>query len=598
MSSARLVRNFSIIAHIDHGKTTLTDRLLEQCGQVDHQHVHDRVMDSNPIEQERGITIKLAPVRLNYLAKDSQRYTLNLIDTPGHVDFGYEVSRSLAACEGVLLVVDASQGIQAQTLSTFYKAVDLGLKVIPVINKIDLPSAEVDRVLLEVMELCKVSEDEILRVSAKSGLNIETVLEAVIERIYPPEDTIDKPLRALLISSYFDQHQGAIALVRIVDGRLRPEKLQFIQSGTSFFPAEIGIYTPKQEKISELTSGEVGYVVTTLKDVRSLKIGDTLTVASRPATETLPGYKEPQPLVFFELYPIDAADYSALLDGLEKLALRDAAIQYSNTHSSALGSGTRVGCLGLLHAEIVVERLKLEAGLDLLVTRPTVPHTITLTDGSEKVVRTAQEFPDPSSIASVTEPMVAATLITPVKYMSKILDLVRERRGRYDSSDHLGDRVVLHCTMPLSELITDLHDVIKSVSSGYCSLEYEVSGHQEVDAVLVSILLNGEEVPPLGFISVRDYAASRGRKLVAQLKDLIPRQLFSVPVQATIGGNVIARETISALRKDVTAKLYGGDVTRRKKLLAKQAKGKKRMKAFGSVHLDQDVYLQLLRKPL
>ena len=593
------MRNFSIIAHIDHGKTTLTDRILEFCGQVDLAHPHDRLLDSNPIERERGITIKLAPVRLPYTAPDGTTHTLNLIDTPGHVDFGYEVSRSLAACEGVLMVVDASQGIQAQTLSTYYKAKALGLTIVPVINKIDLPSAETDRVLLEVMELCEVDESEILLVSAKTGVGIQALLQAVVERIPAPNGDKQAPLRALLISSYFDQHQGAVALVRVVDGVLDKQRLTFLSSPVTFMPLELGVYQPKRSTVAQLGPGEVGYVVTGLKDVRSLKVGDTLTtVAQRTKAIALTGYQEPQPLVFFELFPTVAEDYNALLDALQKLALRDAAISFVSTHSPALGSGSRIGCLGLLHAEIVVERLQREFDLDLIATRPTVPYKAVLKDGSEKTISTINEFPDPSQLEKVSEPVTKLTLITPVTYMSGILDLVRERRGQFLQSEHLIDRVILSCSLPLSELITDFHDLVKSLSSGYCSVEYEVVGEVAVDAVVVTILLNGEEVSPLGFIAIRSQAEAKGRALVKQLKETLPRQLFAVAIQATIGGTVIARETQSALRKDVTAKLYGGDVTRRKKLLAKQAKGKKRMKQFGSVSLDQDVFLKLMRQPL
>ncbi len=599
MTAPSQLRNFSIIAHIDHGKTTLTDRLLEHCGQVDLAHPHERLLDSNPIERERGITIKLAPVRLPYTTKAGEQLTLNLIDTPGHVDFGYEVSRSLAACEGVLMVVDASQGIQAQTLSTYYKALELGLTVVPVINKIDLPSAETERVLLEVMELCNVPESDILLVSAKSGIGIDLLLEAIAKRIPPPTGDKMAPLRALLISSYFDQHQGALALVRVIDGELTKQRLTFLSSPVTFLPLEIGTYLPRKTAVPALGPGEVGYVVTGLKDVRSLKVGDTLTtVVDRERAVALQGYKEPQPLVFFELFPTLAEDYNALLDALQKLSLRDAAITFVSTHSPALGSGCRVGCLGLLHAEIVVERLSREFNLELIATRPTVPYHAVLKDGTEKTISTITEFPDPTQLEEISEPVAKLTLVTPVAYMSGVLDLVRERRGQFLQSEHLMDRVILTCSLPLSELITDFHDLVKSISSGYCSVEYEVTGEVAVDAVVVTILLNGDEVSPLGFIAIRSQAEAKARALVKQLKEVLPRQLFSVPIQATIGGTVIARETQSALRKDVTAKLYGGDVTRRKKLLAKQAKGKKRMKQFGSVSLDQDVFLQLMRQPL
>lgn len=585
------IRNFSIIAHIDHGKTTLTDRFLRLTGTVDELKFHDRLMDSNPIEQERGITIKLAPARMEY-----KEHILNLIDTPGHVDFGYEVSRSLAACEGVLLVVDATQGIQAQTLSNYEQAKALGLVVIPVVNKIDLPSAETERVCLEIMELCNCSEEDILLVSAKSGINVAAVLDAIIERIPAPSGDPAAPLRALLITSHFDTHKGAIAMVRVKDGQMSKERLHLLAGGSTFAPIEIGVFVPQMDARPQLSAGEVGYIATGLKDVRSLKIGDTVTSAGRRATEPLAGFREPQPMVYMEMYPTDSAEFTLLQDAMAKLALRDAALQYSGAHSVALGSGLRVGFLGILHAEIVLERLDREFNLSIIATVPSVTYELTLTDGTEKIVHTPSEMPDPSLIKQIREPVASVRMFSPKEYLGDILNLVRERRGELLQSYPVGQRVTLECEIPLAELITDFHDVLKSLTSGYASLEYDVDRFVPVDAVKVSVLLNKEPVEALSFIAVRERAEYMGRQIVQKLKEALPRQLFEVPIQAAIGGSVIARETLKAYRKDVTAKLYGGDVTRRKKLLAKQAKGKKKMKQFGKVEVSQETFMAILKR--
>lgn len=593
------IRNFSIIAHIDHGKTTLTDAFLRLTHTIDDLNVQERIMDSNPIEQERGITIKLAPARMEYTSKKhgNQKFILNLIDTPGHVDFGYEVSRSLAACEGVLLVVDATQGIQAQTLSNFEQAKALGLVVIPVMNKIDLPSAEPERVALEVMELCNCDESDIIMVSAKTGHNVEAVLEAIIDKIPAPFGDATKELRALLITSHFDTHRGAIALVRVVDGVLKKEKLGFTTSSASFNPVEIGIFVPVMQPRQELVAGEVGYVATGLKDIKSLKIGDTLTTFSkRDMVEPLPGYKEPLPMVFMEVYPTDPAEFTFLQDAMDKLALRDAALKSSGTHSQALGSGLRIGFLGILHAEIVIERLKREFDLDLIATVPSVTYELTMQNGEEMIVQTPAEMPDPSLIREIREPITLVKILAPQEQMSSIINLCRERRGEFVDNTHVGNRVSIVCKVPLAELITDFHDTLKSLSSGYASMEYEVLNFVPVDAVKITIMLNREPVDPLSFITVRERAEAEGRRVVAKLKDVIPRQMFELPIQAAIGGTVVARETVKAFRKDVTAKLYGGDVTRRKKLLAKQAKGKKRMKKFGKVELNQDTFMAVLKR--
>jgi GTP-binding protein LepA len=598
MSLQESIRNFCIIAHIDHGKTTLTDRFLRLTHSVAERDFQDRIMDSNPIERERGITIKLAPVRMDYTAYDGKEYILNLIDTPGHVDFGYEVSRSLMACEGALLVVDATQGIQAQTLSTFQKAKDLGLTIIPVINKVDLPSADVDKTVLELMELCQFEESQMIHVSAKTGLNIQAVLEEVVKKVPAPKGTLDAPLRALLITSLFDMHRGAVALVRVIDGQInRHDKLQFFSAGTSFLASEVGIYAPVMTDTAKLSAGEVGFIVTGLKDVRNLKVGDTIGKSLDIADiQPLPGFREPQPLVYMEIYPVDQGDFPDLQDAMSKLLLRDAALQFNGTYSKALGSGLRVGFLGILHAEIVLERLQREFDLELIATAPSVVYKVTKTNGETLEVNTPGDMPDPSEIKEVEEPLADLTIFTPEKYAGSMLQLCRERRGHLKTSEVVGSTIRLHCVVPLAELITDFHDTVKSLSSGFASIEYSVNGSQPVNAVTVTILLNHEPVSALSFVTVREKAEFEGRQMVAKLKEVIPRQMFEVPIQASIGANVIARETLQAYRKDVTAKLYGGDVTRRKKLLSKQAKGKKRMKQFGKVELDQNTFLSLLRR--
>lgn len=594
-----LIRNFSIIAHIDHGKTTLTDSFLRITNTIDSKNRSERIMDSNPIEQERGITIKLAPARMKYAPSFDVKseYILNLIDTPGHVDFGYEVSRSLAACEGVLLVVDATQGIQAQTLSNFEQARELGLVVIPVMNKIDLPSAEPERVALEIMELCDCAEDEIIQVSAKTGTNVAQVLDEVIKRIPAPTGDATADLRALLITSHFDIHKGAIALIRVIDGEISKQKLGFTSSPVGFVPSEIGVFSPEMKPTNKLAAGEVGYIATGLKDIKDLKIGDTLTQYSlREKVVPLPGYKEPLPMVYMEIYPTDPAEFSFLQDAMEKLSLRDAALRFSGTHSQALGSGLRVGFLGILHAEIVLERLQREFDLELIATVPSVTYQVTLQTGEEILVQTPSEMPDPSLIKETREPMTEVKILAPHDQMSGIIDLCRSRRGEFINATHVGNRVRIVCSVPLAELITDFHDTLKSLSSGYASMEYVLTGFVPVEAVKITILLNKEPIDSLSFITVKERAHEEGKRVVKKLKEVVPRQMFELPIQAAIGGTIVARETVKAFRKDVTAKLYGGDVTRRKKLLAKQAKGKKRMKKFGKVELNQDAFMAVLKR--
>jgi GTP-binding protein LepA len=585
-----LIRNFSIIAHIDHGKTTLTDALLRFTDTVTDRELTERMMDSNPIEQERGITIKLAPVKMEY-----QGHILNLIDTPGHVDFGYEVSRSLAACEGAVLLIDASQGVQAQTLSNYEKALQLGLKIIPVLNKIDLPTVDLDTIKLEVMESFGFDESEILSVSAKTSQNVDLLLQAIIDQVPAPTGKLDQPLRGLVMTSHYDFHKGVVASVRIVDGVLDQQKLRLISTDTSFNAIEVGIFSPVMKPTKTLSAGEVGYLATGLKDIKKVRVGDTVTSAVlKTATKPLPGYQEPTPMVYMELYPIDADDFRILKDSMDKLALHDSSLQYQGTHSLALGNGLRVGFLGILHAEIIRERLKREFDLDLIATAPSVIYQVTTTNGKMIEAHSPGEMPDPSIIESVSEPIAEATIYSPERYLSSIIQFLKDRRGELLDSQPIGVRTRLKFKIPLAEIIVDLHDNLKSISSGYASLEYAVTEYKMVDAVKVDILINKEVVEALSIITVKDQADYRGKRLVKKLKEVVPRQLFEIPIQAAIGGKIIARETVRAFRKDVTAKLYGGDRTRRMKLLKKQAKGKKRMKQVGSIELNQDAFLAVL----
>lgn len=592
------IRNFSIIAHIDHGKTTLTDRLLQLTHTVSERELTERLMDSNPIEKERGITIKLAPVRMQYTSPvDQQTYIYNLIDTPGHVDFGYEVSRSLAAGEGALLVVDATQGIQAQTLSNYEKAREIGLKIIPVINKIDLPSADVEAVSLDLMEIFGLPEDDIVAVSAKSGLNVEAILEKVRTHIPAPTGEETQPLRALVFTSQFNQHKGVIAYIKVVEGVLTRQKLQLMATNTKFLPVEIGVFTPNMVPVDKLSAGEVGYVCTGLKDVSKVTVGDTITTEVAASSITrLPGYKEPLAMVYMEFYPIDGDDFVLLQDAMAKLALHDAALRFSGTHSPALGNGLRVGFLGILHAEIVRERLEREFNLDLIATSPSVTYHVTNTAGEESEIKTPADMPDPSQIKEIREPMTHATIFTPKEYLGAVMQLCEEHRGTLLSMQDIGTRVRAEYTLPLAEIIVQFHDQLKSVSSGFASLEYQITTFEPIDAVKLSILVQGEVIEALSVIVVREAAERIGRSIVSKLKDVIPRQQFEVPIQAAIGGKIIARETIKAYRKDVTQHLYGGDVTRRQKLLKKQAKGKKKMKEIGKVTLNQEAFMAVLER--
>jgi GTP-binding protein LepA len=554
-------------------------------------------MDSNPIEKERGITIKLAPVRMEYTdPRDDQKYILNLIDTPGHVDFGYEVSRSLAACEGVLLVVDATQGIQAQTLANYEKAHQLGLKVIPVVNKIDLPSSDVEGAVLEIMDAFGVEEDEIACVSAKTGLNIDILLQKIVDKVPAPTGDAAAPLRALVFTSQFDIHRGVVAYVRVVDGVLKKnDKLQLMSTGAGFFPQEVGVFIPQQHAVEQLGPGEVGYIFTGLKEVAQLRVGDTVTLASAvDRVEQLPGYLEPTPMVYMQFYPIDGEDFVLLQDAIGKLSLHDSSLVSTGVHSLALGNGLRIGFLGLLHAEIVRERLEREFDLNLVVTTPTVTYQVETTAGEKIWIHSPDELPDLSQVKTIFEPMTTSLIYTPEEYMSEVIKLCRAHRGELLDVEHKGIRARLKYRMPLAELIVNFHDQLKSASSGFASLEYELDSFEPVDAVKLDIMIHGEPIEALSLIVVRDQAEIIGRSLAKKLKEVVPRQMFEIPIQATIGARIIARETVKAFRKDVTAKLYGGDVTRRQKLLKKQAKGKKKMKQIGRVELNQETFLAVL----
>ncbi len=591
------IRNFSIIAHIDHGKSTLADRILELTGALSSREMEDQVLDDMPLERERGITIKAHAVRINFRASDGKDYILNLIDTPGHVDFTYEVSRSLAACEGVLLVVDASQGVEAQTLANAYLAIDNDLEIIPVINKIDLPSADIERVRTEIEDVIGLDASQAIPVSAKEGIGIRETLEAVVDKISPPVGDPDAPLKALIFDSWFDNYQGVVVLVRVVDGKVgKGTKIKFFSNNKIFEVMEVGYSTPKLIKTEQLTAGDVGYIIAGVKRVQDSKIGDTITGADRPAPEPLPGYREVKPMVFCGLYPTDTQQYEDLRDALEKLRLNDSSFSYEPETSLALGFGFRCGFLGLLHMEIIQERLEREFGLSLLSTAPTVVYRITKTDGEVVMVDNPSKLPDLQKIEKMEEPFILATIMVPNEYIGSILSLCQERRGIQKDLSYLDrDRSMIAYELPLNEIVLDFYDRLKSVSRGYASLDYDFIGYRESSLVKLDILLNGEGVDALSLITHKDKAVMRGRELAVKLKELIPRQLFEVAIQAAIGAKIIARETVRPLRKDVIAKCYGGDITRKRKLLEKQKEGKKKMKQLGSVEVPQEAFLAVLK---
>ena len=592
------IRNFSIIAHIDHGKSTLADRILEQTQAVALRNMEDQLLDNMDLERERGITIKAHAVTLVYRAQDGEDYVFNLIDTPGHVDFNYEVSRSLAACEGAVLVVDASQGIEAQTLANTYLAVEAGLELVPVINKIDLPSADPERVANEVEDVIGIPAQDAPRISAKQGLNIDQVMERIVQDIPAPQGDPEAPLQALIFDSYYDAYKGVIVYVRIKEGQVHPgDTIRMMAVGSEFTVVECGyLRATSLESADGLSAGEVGYIAASIKNVREARVGDTVTLASRPAAEPLPGYRAVQPMVFCGIYPADGAHYSDLRDALEKLQLNDAALTFEPETSVALGFGFRCGFLGLLHMEILQERLEREYNLDLVTTAPSVVYHITKTDGEMIAVDNPTNYPDPTLIAKAEEPVANAHIYSPSEYVGNIMELCQERRGVFKDMKYLdADRVDIHYELPLNEIIYDFFDALKSRTRGYASFDYELMGYQKSNLVKLDIMLNGEVVDALSFIIHADKAYGRARKMAEKLAEKIPRQLFEVPIQACIGGRIIARETVRALRKDVLAKCYGGDITRKKKLLEKQKEGKKRMRQLGTVEVPQEAFMSVLK---
>ena len=592
------IRNFSIIAHIDHGKSTLADRILEKTYSVSLREMEDQILDNMDLERERGITIKSHAVTLNYEASDGEVYTFNLIDTPGHVDFNYEVSRSLAACEGAILVVDASQGIEAQTLANTYLAIDAGLEVVPVINKIDLPSADPARVIHEIEDIIGLPAEDAPQISAKVGLNIEAVLEKIVSGIPAPDCDRDAPLKALIFDSYYDSYKGVIVYVRLMAGSLRPgDTIRMMSTGAEFNVVECGyMRTTALEPVKELAAGEVGYIAASIKTVSEAMVGDTVTNAARPADQPLPGFRKANPMVFCGIYPADGAKYGDLRDALEKLQLNDASLSYEPETSVALGFGFRCGFLGLLHMEIIQERLEREYNLDLITTAPSVIYKITGTDGQVRYIDNPTNYPDPSLISYAEEPICEAHIYSPTEYVGNIMELCQDRRGVFKGMEYIDtDRVDIHYVLPLNEIIYDFFDALKSRTKGYASFDYEPAGYQRSELVKLDIMLNGEVVDALSFIVHAGSAYPRARKMTAKLREHIPRQLFEVPIQAAVGGKIIARETVKALRKDVLAKCYGGDITRKKKLLEKQKEGKKRMRQLGSVEVPQDAFMAVLK---
>ena len=601
MTELANIRNFSIIAHIDHGKSTLADRLIQFTGGLTEREMSEQVLDNMDIERERGITIKAQTVRLNYTAKDGETYELNLMDTPGHVDFAYEVSRSLAACEGALLVVDAAQGVEAQTLANVYQSIEHDHEIVPVLNKIDLPAADPDRVRLEIEDIIGIDAGDAVETSAKTGIGIEDVLEAVVARIPPPTGERDEPLKAMLVDSWYDPYLGVVILVRVIDGRLhKGQQVKFMQGGTEHLIDRVGCMRPKIEQLEELGPGEIGFITAQIKEVEQAKVGDTITTVKGGATEALPGYKEVQPVVFCGLFPVDAADFEKLRESIAKLRLNDASFTYEMESSAALGFGFRAGFLGLLHLEIIQERLTREYDLDLITTAPSVVYRIQLNksrsdDAREITLHNPADYPDPSRIEMIEEPWIKATIYTPDEHLGAILKLCQDRRGIQKDLTYVGGRAQVTYELPLNEVVFDFYDRLKSISRGYASFDYEQIGLREGDLVKMSILVNNEPVDALSMIVHRSVAESRGRHMCERLKDLIPRHLFKIPVQAAIGGKIIARETISAMRKDVTAKCYGGDISRKKKLLEKQKKGKAKMREYGNVSIPQEAFIAALR---
>ncbi len=596
MTDLNKIRNFSIIAHIDHGKSTLADRLIQMCGGLDDREMQQQVLDSMDIERERGITIKAQTVRLLYTAQDGETYTLNLIDTPGHVDFAYEVNRSLSACEGSLLVVDASQGVEAQTLANVYQAIEVDHEILPVLNKVDLPAADVDRVVEQIEEVIGIDASGAIPVSAKTGAGVDEVLEAVVAHIPPPQGDREEPLQALLIDSWYDAYLGVVVLFRVRAGSIRKgQKVRMMETGASYLVDRVGVFTPKGLMVDELGPGEIGFMTAAIKQVADTKVGDTITDDRKPALEPLPGFKPNQPVVFCGLFPVDSADFSELKSSLGRLRLNDASFSFEAETSAALGFGFRCGFLGLLHLEIIQERLEREFNLDLITTAPSVIYHLYMKNGQMVELHNPADMPDVMQIDHIKEPWIRATIMVPDEYLGQVLKLCEDKRGVQADLTYTGNRAMVVYKLPLNEVVFDFYDRLKSVSRGYASFDYELDEYLESDLVKLSILVNSEPVDALAMIAHRDQAEGRGRQLCERLKDLIPRQLFKIALQAAIGGKVVARETISALRKDVTAKCYGGDITRKKKLLEKQKKGKKRMRSVGNVDIPQEAFLAALK---
>ncbi len=590
------IRNFSIVAHIDHGKSTLADRLIQFTGGLSTREMKDQVLDSMDIERERGITIKAQTVRLQYKAKDGETYTLNLMDTPGHVDFGYEVSRCLAACEGALLVVDASQGVEAQTLANVYQAMDANLEIVPVLNKIDLPAAEPDRIRQQIEDVIGIDASEAVPISAKTGLNIDQVLEAVVTRLPAPKGDPNAPLKALLVDSWYDAYLGVVVLVRIIDGELKKgQKIRMMNADAYYQVEQVGVFTPKKVNVESLGPGEVGFLTAQIKQVADTQVGDTITDERKGTATALPGFKPAQQVVFCGLFPVDAAQFEDLRNGLGKLHLNDASFTYEMETSAALGFGFRCGFLGLLHLEIIQERLEREFNLDLIATAPSVIYKIHLTDGTAMELHNPSDMPDVMKIDKIEEPWIKATILVPDDYLGAVLKLCEDRRGRQVELTYAGNRAMVVYHLPLNEVVFDFYDRLKSVSRGYASFDYHIEGYEEGDLVKMSILVNGDPVDALSMIVNKQRAEGRGRAMCEKLKELIPRHMFVIPIQAAIGGKIIARETLSALRKDVTAKCYGGDISRKRKLLDKQKEGKKKMRQFGKVDIPQEAFIAALK---
>jgi GTP-binding protein LepA len=590
------IRNFSIIAHIDHGKSTLADRFIQLCGALTDREMEEQVLDSMALERERGITIKAQTAALEYRARDGSTYLLNLIDTPGHVDFSYEVSRSLAACEGALLVVDASQGVEAQTVANCYTAIEQGVEVVPVLNKMDLPQADAGRVASEIEDIIGIPAGDALRVSAKTGAGVGEILEALIRAIPPPRGDRMQPLKALIIDSWFDNYVGVVMLVRVVDGELKPkDRLRLMSSGAAYLCEEVGVFTPKARMKDCLSAGEVGYVTAGIKELKAARVGDTLTLADHPAAAALPGFKEIKPQVFAGLYPVDTGEYGALRDALEKLQLNDASLRFEPESSQALGFGFRCGFLGLLHLDIIQERLEREYDMHLITTAPTVVYQVLLRDGSLLEIENPSRLPELTRIAEIREPVIKASILVPHEHVGPVITLCNQKRGAQRNLQYMGRQVMLTYEMPLNEVVMDFFDRLKSVSRGYASLDYDFLEYRAGDLVRLDILINEERVDALSLIVHRDNAQNRGRELAVRMRELIPRQMFDVAVQAAIGSHIIARETVKAMRKNVLAKCYGGDITRKRKLLEKQKAGKKRMKQVGSVEIPQEAFLAILR---